>query len=120
MRRTIVIGTILLLFWLAYSVSPFFAVYRLASAVQALDLAAVKELVDFRALRGSLTTQVVRAYLRMTGKVGRSGSMLEQFAVGVGASVADPIVAKLISPEALLDLLHNGRPPGIFSDNIPS
>jgi hypothetical protein len=120
MRRTIVIGTILLLFWLAYSVWPFIAVYRLASAVQARDLTAVKELVDFRALRGSLTMQVIRAYLRMTGKLGRSGSMLEQFAIGVGASVADPIVAKLVSPEALLDLLHNGRPPGIFSDNVPS
>jgi hypothetical protein len=120
MRRTTVIGTILLLFWLAYSVWPFFAVYRLASAVQARDLTAVKELVDFRALRGSLTMQVMRAYLRMTGKLGRSGSILEQFAIGVGASVADPIVAKLVSPEALLDLLHNGRPPGIFSDNVPS
>jgi len=120
MRRTIVIVAILLLLWLAYSVWPFFAVYRLASAVQARDVAALKELVDFRALRGSLTAQIVRTYLRMTGKVGRSGSMLEQFAVGLGASVADPIVSKLVSPEALLDLLQNGRPSGVFSDNIPS
>ena len=80
MRRTIAIGVILLFLWLAYSVWPFFAVYRLASAVQVRDVAAVKELVDFRALRGSLTAQIVRTYLRMTGKVGRSGSMLEQFA----------------------------------------
>jgi Protein of unknown function (DUF2939) len=108
MRPTIIIGAILLLLWLAYSVWPFFAVYRLASAVQARDVAAVNELVDFRALRGSLTAQIVRTYLRMTGKVGRSGSMLEQFAVGLGASVADPIVSKLVSPEALLDLLQNG------------
>jgi len=46
--------------------------------------------------------------------------MLDQFAVGLGASVADPIVAKLLSPEALLDLLQSGRPPGFFSDNVPS
>lgn len=46
--------------------------------------------------------------------------MLENFAVGAGASVADPIVAKLISADALLDLLQNGRPPGVFSDNAPS
>jgi hypothetical protein len=51
MRRTIAIGAILLLLWLAYSVWPFFAVYRLTSAVQVRDAAAVKELVDFRALR---------------------------------------------------------------------
>jgi Protein of unknown function (DUF2939) len=120
MRPTIIIGAILLLLWLACSVWPFFAVYRLASAVQSRDVAVLKELVDFRALRGSLTTQIVRTYLRMTGKLGRSGSMLEQFAVGLGASVADPIVTKLVSPEALLDLLQNGRPSGVFSDNVPS
>ena len=120
MRRTIAIGVILLLSLACLLRMAFFAVYRLASAVQVRDVAAVKELVDFRALRGSLTAQIVRTYLRMTGKVGRSGSMPEQFVVGLGASVADPIVAKLISPEALLDLLQNGRPSGVFSDNVPS
>ena len=120
MRWTIGIGTIALVLWLAYSVWPFFAVYRLASAVQARDVAAVDELVDFPALRRSLTTQIVRTYLRITGKAGQRGSMLENFAVGAAASVADPIVAKLISADALLDLLQNGRPPGVFSDNAPS
>ena len=120
MRWTIGIGTIALVLWLAYSVWPFFAVYRLASAVQARDVAAVNELVNFPALRGSLTRQIARTYLRITGKIGQPGSILEQFAVGVGASVADPIVAKLISPDALLDLLQNGRPAGVFSDNVPS
>ncbi len=120
MRRTIVIGIILLVLWLAYAVWPFFTVYQLASAVQARDVAVVSELVDFPALRGSLSAQIVRTYLRMTGKAGRPGSILERFAVGVGTSVADPIVAKLISPEALLDLLHNGRPSSVLSDNVPS
>jgi DUF2939 family protein len=46
MRRTIAIGVILLFLWLAYSVWPFFAVYRLASAVQVRDVEAVKVLVD--------------------------------------------------------------------------
>ena len=119
MRWTIGISTSLLVLWLAYAVWPFFTVYRLASAVQARDVAAVNALVDFPALRGSLTAQIVRTYLRMTGKAGRPGSILEQFAVGIGASVADPIVAKLISPDALLDLLQNGRPSGVFSDNVP-
>ena len=120
MRRTIVLCAILLSLWLAYTVWPLVSVYQLARAVQARDVTAVKELVDFRALRGSLTAQIVRTYLRMTGKIGRSGSMVEQFAIGLGASVADPIVAKLISPDALLDLLQNGRPSGAFSDNFPS
>jgi Protein of unknown function (DUF2939) len=120
MRWTIGIGTSLLALWLAYAVWPLFTVYRLASAVQSRDVAAISELVDFPALRRSLTLQIVRTYLRLTGKAGRSGSVLEQFAVGVGASVADPIVAKFISPDALLDLLQNGRLSGVFSDSVLS
>jgi hypothetical protein len=120
MRWTIGIGTSLLALWLAYAVWPLFTVYRLASAVQSRDVAAISELVDFPALRRSLTVQIVRTYLRLTVKAGRSGSVLEQFAVGVGASVADPIVAKLISPDALLDLLQNGRLSGVFSDSVLS
>ena len=120
MRWTIGIGTSLLVLWLAYAVWPFFTVYRLAGAIQARDVAAVNELVDFPALRRSLTAQIVRTYLRITGKAARPESILEQFVVGVGASIADLIVAKLISPDALLDLLQNGRLSGVFSDNVPS
>jgi hypothetical protein len=119
MRRTIVIGVILLVLWLAYAIWPFFTVYRLASAVQARDVAVVNGLIDYPALRKSLTAQIVRTYLRITGKSGREGSILEQFAVGVGASIADPTVAKLISPDALLALLQNGQLSGVTSDNVP-
>jgi hypothetical protein len=118
MRVTITISVILLA-WLAYTVWPFVELYRLANSVQARDVAAVSSQVDFRALRASLTTQIIATYLRLTGKT-QPGSLLERFAAGVGASIADPIVAKLISPEALLELLHNGKPPGVFSDNVPS
>jgi Protein of unknown function (DUF2939) len=119
MRRTIVIGVILLVLWLAYAIWPFFTVYRLASAVQARDVAVVNGLIDYPALRKSLTAQIVRTYLRITGKSGREGSILEQFAVGVGTSIADPMVAKLISPDALIALLQNGRLSGVTSDNVP-
>ncbi len=120
MRLITAIGAVLFALWLAYAAWPFFAVYELVSAVQARDVAAVNERVDFTALRRSLTAQLVRTYLRVTGKGGRPGSVVEQFAVGIGSSVADPIVAKLISPEALLDLLRDGRPSGVFSGNVPS
>jgi hypothetical protein len=120
MRLTITIGAALLVLWLSYTGWAFSAAYQLASAVHARDVPAVTERVDFPPLRRSLTAQLVRTYLRITGKTGRPGSILEQFAVGVGSSVADPIVAKLMSPEALFDLLRDGRPAGIFSDNVPS
>jgi hypothetical protein len=104
---------------LAYAVWPFFTVYRLASAVEARDVAEINELVDIPALRRSLAAQIVRTYLRITGGAGRPGSTFEQFAIGIGTSVADPLVAKLISPSALLGLLQNGQPSGVFSDHVP-
>ena len=118
MRWTIGVSIGLVVLWLGYAVWPLFAVYRLASAVQARDVAVVNELVDYPALRKSLTAQIMRAYLRITGKAGPPGSMLEQFAIGIGASVADPIVAKLVSPEALIGLLQNGRLSGVVSGNV--
>src|SRR5260370_17317662 len=118
MRSLWIAIAVFLVPWLGYAAGPFLAVYRLVDAVQARDVAALTERVDFLALRASLTAQIVRTYLRITGKAGRPGSLLEQFAVGVGASIADPIVTKLITPEALLDLLQNGRPPTM--ENVPS
>src|SRR5260370_5524704 len=117
--RSLWIGIIVApILWLGYAAGPLFAVYRLVDAIQARDMASLTERVDFRALRTSLTAQIVRTYLRITGKAGRPGSLLEQFAVGVGTSIAAPMVAKLISPEGLLDLLQNGRPPNM--ENVPS
>jgi DUF2939 family protein len=118
MRVTIGIAAVLFL-WLAYTVWPFVEVYRLAGAVQARDVATVSQKIDFDALRASLTTQITATYLRVTGKTGRPGSILEQLVAGVAASVADALVAKLISPDALLDLLQNGTPPGVFSNSVP-
>jgi hypothetical protein len=118
MRVAIGIAAVLFL-WLAYTIWPFIEVYRLANSVQARDAAAVSQKIDFDALRASLTTQIAATYLRLTGKTGRPGSVLERFVVGVAASVVDPLVAKLISPDALLELLQNGNPTGVFSDNAP-
>jgi hypothetical protein len=120
MRSTIRIGIVLLVLWLAYAIWPFFGVYRLVGAVQARDIATLVERVDFPALRRSLTGQIARTYLRLSGKAGQPGSLVEQFTIGVASSVADPIVAKLVSPESLLDLLQNGRPSGVVLDGFPS
>jgi hypothetical protein len=120
MRSTIRIGIVLLVLWLAYAVWPFFGMYRLVGTVQARDTATLVERVDFPALRRSLTVQIVRTYLRLSGKAGQPGSIVEQFTIGVASSVADPIVAKLVSPESLVDLLQNGRPSGIVLDGLPS
>jgi hypothetical protein len=109
----------LLVLWLAYAVSPFLGVYRLVDVVAQRDVAALSERVDFPALRASLSTQIVKTYLRITGKGDEPGSPKERILVVVAASVAAPIVAELVSPEALLDLLKTGRPVEVTPDIPP-
>ena len=61
--------------WLAYAASPFVGVCRLVEVVGQRDVLALPERVDFLALRGSLSTQIARTYLRITGKGGDPGSL---------------------------------------------
>ena len=78
MRTTILISAVLLAVWLAYAASPFFAVYGLLRIVQERNLAELPARVDFPAVRRSLTPQIVRTYLRISGRTGQSGSVAEQ------------------------------------------
>ena len=117
--RTLMVMSALLALWLAYAVSPFLSVYRLVDVVGRRDAKALSERVDFPALRGSLSTQIARTYIRITGKAEEPGSPRERVLVAFAASVAAPIVAELVSPDALLDLLKTGRPVEVAPD-IPA
>ena len=80
---------------------------------------ALPERVDFLAQRGSLSTQIARTYLRITGRGGDPGLLKEQMFVAVAASVAASIVAELVSPERLLELLQTGRPADVVPNTRP-
>jgi hypothetical protein len=110
MKWTIRIGALLAILLALYTVWPFWGLYQLARAVQTRDAAAVEERVDFPELRLSLTSQIVRAYLKLMGR--DSGGAVSSFAAGLGTSIADPIVAKLLNPEALIQLLGSSQPSG--------
>ncbi len=120
MRKIIWISAALFLLWIVYAASPFFAVYGLARVIQERNIAQLAERVDFSSVRRSLTAQLVRTYGRITVKTGQAGSIVEQFAVAVGAALADPMVAKLITPEAFIDLLQTGKTADVLSDNAQS
>jgi hypothetical protein len=117
MRLLIGVGALVAL-WLVYATSAFLGVYRLADVVQTRDITGLSERVDFPAVRRSISAQVVRKYLQMTGKGARPGSIAEQFVVGVGVAIADPIVAKLVSPDALIALLQSGSTSSVLQDRI--
>src|SRR5947209_3618841 len=69
--------------------------------------------VNFDRVRASLTEQIAAAYLRRSSI--QPGPLAQQ-AVVVGLSVADPVVKKLVSPEALSEFLAVGWPVAVVPD----
>lgn len=105
---------VLLLF--LYAASPYLSLYNLARAVESKDVAAINERVNFHAVRQSLSKQIVAAYMRATGKGGKSNASPSPFsgmAAGAGASIIDPLIAPLVTPEALISVLENGWPAAL-------
>ena len=87
-----------------YFASPFIALRRISIAVETRDAVALTERTDFPAVRRSLTKQIVATYLKLTGKKLPLGAIGRGFAF----SVADPVVARLMTVTALLYLLQKG------------
>jgi hypothetical protein len=107
MRWTLRISFLLFLAWLAFLVSPFWALYDLSRAVEAKDVARITERVNFTAVRASLSRQIVGAYVDQQDL----GALDRDFAINAGTSVINPVVEELVTPEALADLLQRGWPP---------
>jgi hypothetical protein len=80
----------------------------LATAARAGDGAAVLERTDMARLRRSLVDHIVSAYLRQLGR-DRTIKPLERMAANTyGASIADAVIAKMLTPENLTRILNNG------------
>ncbi len=106
MRWTLRILAFFLVAWAAFMVSPFVALYGLARAAAARDWQRIEERVQIKALRIFLAKQVVAEYLRRHGRVQEPGGFGQNVAISAGASFVDPIVAQLVTPEAILGLLE--------------
>lgn len=98
--------------WLIYLASPFVALHSIGKAVENGDLAVIQTRVNFVAVRLSLLKQVVNAYVDEVGGAGLSAAD-RQLAVQAGWQVAEPIVADLLSPAVIIDLLDDGWPQTI-------
>ena len=99
----------LLLVWAAYFISPYVSCYRLGVALQARDVAQIEQRVNFPALRASLARQIIPAYLVATGRQSEAKGARTQAVAGIGATVADPILAQYISPQAFANFLADPR-----------
>jgi hypothetical protein len=102
---------ILVLAWLVFAASPYVALYNLARAVEARDVATIQDRVNFRAVRAALTKELVVAYLEATGRGAELSASRKQMAGAIGGTIADPLVAQYVTPEALMDLLRT--PPSL-------
>src|SRR6516162_514480 len=116
MRKTIATVVTLVLVWLGYTAWPLYDLLVLVRAMENRDVGTVTRHVYFDAVRMSLTQQVVAAYVRRT-KINIS-PFAQSMAAGV-LGIANPIVQKLISPEALSELLAIGWPVTVGSDPPP-
>jgi Protein of unknown function (DUF2939) len=74
-------------------------------SIETRDVDTVRRHVSFDAVHISLTNQVVAAYVRRTGI--QIGPLRRNIAA---AAIADPVVKRLVSPEALTELLAVGWP----------
>jgi hypothetical protein len=110
-----VISTIAVLFigWALFLASPFVSLYRLAKAVEARDVEAIEQRADMPEVRANFSRQIIEEYLKSTGR--NLVGVDRQIAAQAGATLADPLVAQLVTPEALIDLLDDGWPQRMIS-----
>ena len=116
MHRTTLTVAILALVWIGYITWPIYDLLVLIRAVETRDIGTVTRRVYFDAVRISLTNQVIDAYTRRTGV--EISPFARSFA-SAGLAIADPVVQKLISPEALSQLLTIGWPVTAVLDAPP-
>jgi hypothetical protein len=116
MRKTIAILVVLSLILIGYTAWPLYNLFVLVRAIETRDVDTVVRHVYFNQVRISLTNQIVDAYVRRTGI---QISPLARSMAAAALSIADPVVKKLISPEALSELLAVGWPEAVVPDPPP-
>lgn len=111
--RWLAIPIVAVLGWLAFTLTPLAALYDLARAVRARDVAYVESHVNYRTLRLSLSRQItaaVRAALDAdTGLEPRERQRLGDAAAGVSLALAE----RMVTPQTVIDLLDDGWPESL-------
>jgi hypothetical protein len=97
----------LALAWLGYTAWPLYDIFVLLRAFETRNFETLRQNVYFDSVRRSLSDQIIVAYIQ------RSGIQLPPLAravPGAALAIADPVVAKIVSPEALSEFLtSDGR-----------
>jgi hypothetical protein len=115
MRKTAVVATLLVLAlaWAGYVAWPIYTLVKVTRALERGDAATVVQHVDFGAVRISLTEQIVDAYLKQSGKP--VSPLLRGIARSAG-SIAEPVVGRIVTPQALTEFLRTGWPTTVIAE----
>jgi len=100
----------LLLVWTLYVASPYWALVDLANAVETRDASGIADRVNFRALRVELAKQIVAVGMSSRPLANALGSPDANIAAGTLAIAADPLLARLVTPEGLVALFQDLGP----------
>jgi hypothetical protein len=114
MRKTMAVVVVFSLVWVGYIAWPLYDLLVLIRAIETRDVDTVMRHVYFDSVRISLTNQIVDAYVRRTGI--QIGPLRRNIAA---AAIADPVLKRLLSPEALSELLAVGWPVTVLPDPPP-
>ena len=102
------------LMWLA--AWPLYDLYALVNAFEKRDVQTVVRHVYFDSVRRSLADQILAAYVQ------RTGVQLSPRLQGMAATalvIAEPVLSKVISPEALSEFLTTGWPMRVVPEVPP-
>jgi hypothetical protein len=110
------IPVVIALGWFAYTLTPLWALYDLARAVQAGDTAYVESHVNFRTLRVSLTRQLAAAVKSGSSEFEQRD---RQRIVDAATALALPLAEALVTPQTTVDLLDDGWPQSLDLPNPP-
>jgi hypothetical protein len=92
-----------------YYGSALYGLAHLTAATRAGDRTEIVARTDVPRLSRSLSEQIVRAYLERVSANRHVGAMERMLVGGYGASIADALVSKLLTPENLTELLKSGQ-----------
>ncbi len=116
MRRWLwIVGAVVVLGMGAWA-WPLAGAAELASTARDGNAAELFDRIDVDGLRRSLARQIASAYLDASGKGKKLGAIGRSLAGGAVATVADPYVAQLLTPDNVKALLTQGRVNNVTVD----
>lgn len=106
-------GSLLLILLIAYAAYPYWSLYRLGEALEVGDEGALKQHVDWPAVRRGVKEDLSGILSRETGRAIASGNgeaaLSGVLASAIGTALLDPLVDAVVTPEGLAAMIREGR-----------